>query len=80
MEEVEVERRLKSELELDLYSELAWYVPAACIHLHQHELNFGVSQAAQHSQGIQTLLEAEKEAAKIVLQARQCVWLSSFQT
>ena len=29
-------------------------------------------QAAQHSQGIQTLLEAEKEAAKIVQQARQC--------
>ncbi|KAF9245241.1 H+-ATPase G subunit-domain-containing protein [Melanogaster broomeanus] len=28
-------------------------------------------QAAQHSQGIQTLLEAEKEAAKIVQQARQ---------
>ncbi|KAN0088490.1 Vacuolar (H+)-ATPase G subunit domain containing protein [Tylopilus felleus] len=27
--------------------------------------------AAQHSQGIQTLLEAEKEAAKIVQQARQ---------
>lgn len=31
-----------------------------------------VLQAAQHSQGIQTLLEAEKEAAKIVQQARQC--------
>ena len=30
-------------------------------------------QAAQHSQGIQTLLEAEKEAAKIVQQARQCI-------
>lgn len=29
-------------------------------------------QAAQQSQGIQTLLEAEKEAAKIVQQARQC--------
>ncbi|KAG6891534.1 hypothetical protein C0992_004392 [Termitomyces sp. T32_za158] len=28
-------------------------------------------QAAQQSQGIQTLLEAEKEAAKIVQQARQ---------
>ncbi|KAH0836651.1 H+-ATPase G subunit-domain-containing protein [Lanmaoa asiatica] len=27
--------------------------------------------AAQHSQGIQTLLEAEKDAAKIVQQARQ---------
>ncbi|KAI0028923.1 H+-ATPase G subunit-domain-containing protein [Vararia minispora EC-137] len=27
--------------------------------------------AAQHSQGIQTLLEAEKEAAKVVQQARQ---------
>ncbi|EIM86714.1 V-type ATPase [Stereum hirsutum FP-91666 SS1] len=27
--------------------------------------------AAQHSQGIQTLLEAEKEAAKVVAQARQ---------
>lgn len=32
-----------------------------------------VGQAAQHSQGIQTLLEAEKEAAKIVQQARQCM-------
>ena len=30
------------------------------------------AQAAQQSQGIQTLLEAEKEAAKIVQQARQC--------
>ncbi len=29
-------------------------------------------QAAQQSQGIQTLLEAEKEAAKVVQQARQC--------
>ncbi|KJA23615.1 hypothetical protein HYPSUDRAFT_137611 [Hypholoma sublateritium FD-334 SS-4] len=29
------------------------------------------AQAAQQSQGIQTLLEAEKEAAKIVQQARQ---------
>lgn len=29
-------------------------------------------KAAQQSQGIQTLLEAEKEAAKIVQQARQC--------
>jgi hypothetical protein len=29
-------------------------------------------QSAQQSQGIQTLLEAEKEAAKIVQQARQC--------
>ncbi|KAF7356707.1 V-type proton ATPase subunit G [Mycena venus] len=28
--------------------------------------------SAQQSQGIQTLLEAEKEAAKIVQQARQC--------
>ena len=33
------------------------------------------SQAAQHSQGIQTLLEAEKEAAKVVQQARQCASL-----
>lgn len=31
------------------------------------------AQAAQQSQGIQTLLEAEKEAAKIVQQARQCM-------
>lgn len=30
------------------------------------------SQAAQQSQGIQTLLEAEKEAAKIVQKARTC--------
>jgi hypothetical protein len=29
-------------------------------------------QAAQHSQGIQTLLEAEKDAAKVVQEARQC--------
>ncbi|KAI0057229.1 V-type ATPase [Artomyces pyxidatus] len=29
-----------------------------------------VAGAAQHSQGIQTLLEAEKEAAKVVQQAR----------
>ena len=29
-------------------------------------------QAAQHSQGIQTLLEAEKDAAKVVGEARQC--------
>jgi hypothetical protein len=29
-------------------------------------------QAAQQSQGIQTLLEAEKEAAKIVQKARTC--------
>jgi len=29
-------------------------------------------KAAQQSQGIQTLLEAEKEASKIVQQARQC--------
>jgi hypothetical protein len=29
-------------------------------------------QAAQQSQGIQTLLEAEKDAAKTVQQARQC--------
>ena len=34
------------------------------------------SKAAQQSQGIQTLLEAEKEAAKIVQQARQCQHLS----
>lgn len=33
-----------------------------------------MTQAAQHSQGIQTLLEAEKEAAKIVQQARQCLY------
>jgi hypothetical protein len=31
-----------------------------------------LTQAAQQSQGIQTLLEAEKEAAKIVQEARQC--------
>lgn len=30
------------------------------------------TQAAQQSQGIQTLLEAEKEAAKIVQKARTC--------
>ena len=30
------------------------------------------TQAAQQSQSIQTLLEAEKEAAKVVQQARQC--------
>jgi uncharacterized protein YjlB len=29
-------------------------------------------QAAQQSQGIQTLLEAEKDAAKVVQEARQC--------
>lgn len=33
-----------------------------------------VPQAAQQSQSIQTLLEAEKEAAKIVQQARQCLF------
>lgn len=32
-------------------------------------------QAAQHSQGIQTLLEAEKDAAKVVQEARQCMCL-----
>lgn len=32
-------------------------------------------QAAQHSQGIQTLLEAEKDAAKVVQEARQCACL-----
>jgi hypothetical protein len=32
-------------------------------------------QAAQHSQGIQTLLEAEKDAAKVVGEARQCACL-----
>ncbi len=31
-----------------------------------------IEQAAQHSQGIQTLLEAEKDAAKVVQEARQC--------
>lgn len=31
------------------------------------------AQAAQQSQSIQTLLEAEKEAAKVVTQARQCM-------
>ena len=31
-------------------------------------------QAAQQSQSIQTLLEAEKEAAKVVQQARQCTY------
>ena len=31
-----------------------------------------VTKSAQQSQGIQTLLEAEKEAAKVVRQARQC--------
>lgn len=34
------------------------------------------SQAAQQSQGIQTLLEAEKEAAKIVQKARTCMFSS----
>jgi hypothetical protein len=34
--------------------------------------NLRRNQAAQQSQGIQTLLEAEKEAAKIVEQARLC--------
>lgn len=33
---------------------------------------FNHPQAAQQSQGIQTLLEAEKEAAKIVQKARTC--------
>ena len=32
-----------------------------------------IHQATQQSQSIQTLLEAEKEAAKVVQQARQCV-------
>lgn len=36
-------------------------------------LPFALSpQSAQQSQGIQTLLEAEKEAAKIVAKARTC--------
>ena len=31
-------------------------------------------QAAQQSQGIQTLLEAEKDAAKVVQESRQCTY------
>lgn len=40
-------------------------------------LMFTIPQAAQQTQGIQTLLEAEKEAAKVVQQARQrtSLWL-----
>lgn len=33
-----------------------------------------LTQVAQKSQGIQTLLEAEKEASKIVEKARACTW------
>jgi len=44
-----------------------------CLHLTKE------TQAAQQTQGIQTLLEAEKDAAKIVQQARQCSsWFRSF--
>ncbi|KAG6857471.1 hypothetical protein H0H87_003538 [Tephrocybe sp. NHM501043] len=39
--------------------------------IHQVHGSYIRLQAAQQSQGIQTLLEAEKEAAKIVQQARQ---------
>jgi Vacuolar (H+)-ATPase G subunit len=36
-------------------------------------------QAAQQSQGIQTLLEAEKEAAKVVQKARECQYYAELQ-
>lgn len=39
-----------------------------------------LTQVAQKSQGIQTLLEAEKEASKIVEKARACTCLSLTQT
>jgi hypothetical protein len=61
-----------------VFSSLAqpWYVPRPdhpCTIAYRPRL---ASQAAQQSQGIQTLLEAEKEAAKVVQQARQCTFCS----
>jgi hypothetical protein len=37
-----------------------------------HRLTAQLTGQAANSQGIQTLLEAEKEAAKVVQKARQC--------
>jgi len=45
-----------------------WWVVVLVDH---YELTHDI-KAAQQSQGIQTLLEAEKDAAKTVQQARQC--------
>jgi len=45
-------------------------------HVHTDCTTTNPAQAA-NSQGIQTLLEAEKEAAKVVARARQCEFMAS---
>jgi hypothetical protein len=52
------------------------------IYIHQHGESYPIiheafetDKKAANSQGIQTLLEAEKEAAKVVQKARQCTSL-----
>ena len=63
------QRSLNRALHLHLYCN-GLYLP--CFSVWSCTLSEDNIKAGQQSQSIQTLLEAEKEAAKVVQQARQC--------